>query len=330
MLARSSILDHPSGIKIKTPLLVPSFSSKGFKFDSNRNSEILEIYDVTKEFLTESLLISAYDGYHGYVPLSKIPTEYVFIDSGGYETSDEHDLSEVMRTNGNIEPWNEELHRNFLDKWPSYIPSIFISFDHGRIRKSISEQIRSARELFSNYPFQINNFLVKPEDRNYLKLSNVIEHIRELSSFDIIGFTEKDLGSSIIDRMHNIALIRNALDEINIKAPLHIFGSLDPISTCLYFLAGAEIFDGLTWLKYSYHNGSAIYKNNAAVLTDGLTWEEKTLDSIIRKRNIYYLENLQIEMTNFLHESDFNIFTENSEILKQTYDTLCDKLRRGY
>lgn len=330
MLARSSILNHPLGIKIKTPLLVPSFSSKGFRFDNQRKSEVPKIFDVTKEFLTQSLLVSAYDGHYGYVFCNNIPTEIVFIDSGGYETSDEHDLSEVMRYLGNIEEWNEELHRSFLDNWPSHIPSIFTSFDHGRIRKRLSEQIGSARELFSNYPYQLNNLLVKPEDTEYLNVNYVIENICELSSFNIIGFTEKELGHSIIDRMHNIALIRIALDENNNKAPLHIYGSLDPISTCLYFLAGAEIFDGLTWLKYSYHKGSAIYKQNAATLTNGLTWEEVELDSNVWKGNIYYLENLQIEMSNFLLESDFNIFSQNSDILKQTYITLCDKLGRKY
>jgi hypothetical protein len=34
------------------------------------------------------------------------------------------------------------------------------------------------------------------------------------------------------------------LDEAGVKSPIHVFGALDPLTVCLYFVAGAEVFDG--------------------------------------------------------------------------------------
>ena len=86
----------------------------------------------------------------------------------------------------------------------------------------------------------------------------MIKHRHELSHFSIIGFTEKELGPSLLKRMTAIARVRRALKEVNLDLPIHVFGSLDTISTPLYFLAGADIFDGLTWLRYAFRDGVRI------------------------------------------------------------------------
>ena len=58
ILARSSEIHHPLGNSIITPLLVPSFSSKGFGFDGKGQSEIFHYYNVAAEVLTESMLVT--------------------------------------------------------------------------------------------------------------------------------------------------------------------------------------------------------------------------------------------------------------------------------
>ena len=56
-LHRTSLIHHRgTGVKIRTPLLVPSFSSKGFKA-----AELATIFDSSGAFITETYLISAYD-----------------------------------------------------------------------------------------------------------------------------------------------------------------------------------------------------------------------------------------------------------------------------
>jgi hypothetical protein len=68
VLPRSQTLRHPSGETFTTPLLVPSFSSKGFRINKNGRSEIWGVFANTAEFLTEAILVSAYDIHHKHLP----------------------------------------------------------------------------------------------------------------------------------------------------------------------------------------------------------------------------------------------------------------------
>src|SRR5690606_21190387 len=132
--------------------------------------------------------------------------------------------------------------------WPDHIPSVFVSFDQPKQRHSLDEQINQARSFLAPYRGQLRTLLIKPEttEQDYIQINNVIVCAGDLGDFDIIGFTEKELGNSIIQRMKNIARVRRAMDDEGIGAPIHVYGSLDPITSVLYVLSGAEIFDGLT------------------------------------------------------------------------------------
>ena len=73
-----------------TPALVPSFSSKAFERD-----EVKDILGFAQELITDQILVSAYDiHYHGVPPQVTFPS-LVFLDSGGYEASQDQDLSDV-------------------------------------------------------------------------------------------------------------------------------------------------------------------------------------------------------------------------------------------
>jgi hypothetical protein len=56
MLARSTKLQHPLGVNFETPLLIPSFSSKGFGVSKSGESEIRQIFAVASEYLTDTML----------------------------------------------------------------------------------------------------------------------------------------------------------------------------------------------------------------------------------------------------------------------------------
>src|SRR5262245_60637708 len=138
MLATSRKLQHPSGVIIETPLLVPSFSSKGFpiKQDISEASMALKI---ASEFLTESMLVSAFDIHHKYLPSPKefnVVPQITFVDSGRYETSEVYDFSAVSRNPVSVDTdWREEKLIEVLDQWPERFPAVFVNFDHGLIRK---------------------------------------------------------------------------------------------------------------------------------------------------------------------------------------------------
>lgn len=338
MLARTNKVIHPSGIEIETPLLIPSFSSKGFSFKKKKKkrdpdvSETLDALEYSKEFLTESLLISAYDIFYKHLPFTEtsICTDVTIIDSGGYECGGTYDLSTTTKYNYDLKDWNIENYKKVLLEWPEHKAAIAVSFDHGNHKVPLTEQIESAKKLFSEFPLMTSNFLIKPEtkDKPFIQVKNVIAQIDEMKSFNIIGVTERELGGSILQRMLNIAKIREALDAKGNSSPIHVFGSLDPITSILYFLVGAEIFDGLTWLKYSYFNSSAVYRSNFGVLNNelGISFKDSEVKSMTITKNAYYLQKMKYIMKDFIVHKDFKMFNEIGgdgfgEILERSFKT---------
>lgn len=132
--------------------------------------------------------------------------------------------------------------------------------------------------------------------------------MHEFRHFDAIGFTEKELGYSIFERMKAIARIRTELDKTNISIPIHIFGSLDTVSTPLYFLSGADIFDGLTWLRYSYTEAGALYLRNASALSHGILENDSDIPPKIWAENYITLLKLETKMKRYLREKKFAVF----------------------
>lgn len=344
MNLKTRIINHPSGVEIETPLFVPSYSSKGFALEKKRNgkfkSEVCNAIGIAKEMLVESQLISAYDLHYDYLlkPSDLISTQLTFIDSGGYETSSSFDFAESKRGNHHHEEWNINLLEAVIKKWPSErFPAVIVSFDDEKQRKPIKDQINDASIYFAKHKDFLHDFLIKPETvkSEYIKIESLLKNIEHLKTFDIIGVTEKELGNSILVRMQRINKIRNNLDAIKIDAPIHVFGSLDPITVILYFLAGAEIFDGLTWLKYSYFNGVAMYTNNLCALDKNI--EIDTKDSQVKAtsivNNIHYLSRLKNILINFTKsENDFKLFDDLGynglgEIIEKNFKIFNNRLK---
>lgn len=337
MLCRTSTIRHKeSGVSITTPLLIPSFSSKGFAISkSSGKSEIGKILETTSEFLTEIYLISAYDIYYEHLPNpSELPCtpEMIFVDSGGYEISTDRDYSSVIDPLPLPGPWTIEKLESVLDSWPEEIPAVFVSFDRPDDRKPFAEQVTDARKLFRKRRQYLTLLLLKPETKDQTTLNKVIQSAiadaAELGSFDIIGVTEKELGKTMLDRMAQIAKLRLAMDEADVKNPLHIFGALDPLSVCLYYIAGAEIFDGLTWLRYGYRDGLSIYKHNLGVVEYGLHVSDDLVRSRTLSNNYYALQKLQQSLREYETTQNFEKFGPHEELLKNAFDSLETKLRR--
>lgn len=288
----------------RTPVLVPSFSSKGFP-------EVGKIIEALSQTITESTLISAYDIGRGFV--TEIPTfpPYIFLDSGGYEASKDFELSD-NRTNNHVETaWSIEELESVLNNWKAPQPTMAVSYDHPKHRDTVANQIVRANKLFAGRSFG-RELLIKPVSNGAerVDLPSILGSIREFHNFDVLGFTEKELGFSVFDRMKKIAEIRNALTAVGLNIPIHIFGSLDTISTPLYFLAGADIFDGLTWLRYAYVDNQAVYGKNASALKYGIRINDRDIDPRVWVENYQAIANLQISMKRYIKEQDFSAFGE--------------------
>lgn len=313
MNQRISQLKHPLGLEISTPLLTPSYSSKGFAIH-NGKSELRNTMLFAKEFIYESQLISAYDIYYNHMldTLELNPTQMTIIDSGGYETSNNFDLSETRKYNRSKKEWNENLLCNVLDEWTDLYPAIIVSYDDVEIRIPLEEQIKNASALFKPRTQFLSDFLIKPfnKESNFIDINEVLSYSKQFGQFDVVGLTEKELGNSLFLRMKNIYLLRNRLDKDNVNSPIHIFGALDPLSVILYFLMGAEIFDGLSWLKYDYYNCCASYINNSNIIRNNenifLTDNEVRMQTI--KNNVYQLETLKNILIDFTKNQEYGTF----------------------
>lgn len=330
-LARRTVVRHPSGLTLQTPLLVPSFSSKGFGSDSGANSEVHEIFRAASEVLTETMLVSAYDIYYEHLPqLDAAITELTFVDSGGYEIDPYHDLSTVFRQGVSASDWDREKLGDVLHGWPQHVPAVFISFDHPESRMPLDDQIESSKSFFVEFPGHLHEILIKPEKKShqYVQVKNVVASASLFGGFDVIGVTEKELGGHLLERMKVIAEMRLAFDDAGVNSPIHVFGSLDPVTSVLYFLAGAEIFDGLTWLRFGYIDGQAVYIQNFGALKVGIGRRQDRIKANAIAENCLYLTNLQNQMSTFTVDQNFSRFKHHSKFLKESYDLLRTKVGR--
>lgn len=342
MLARSSKIRHPSGITLRTPLLVPSFSSRGFRVNRKKKKTVSEIRDVfknTAEILTESMLVSAYDIQYGHLPMpGKFPCtpSITLLDSGGYETGMDHDYSAVYTFDHKTENWDLPLYQSVLDSWPDRIPAAFVSFDKEAAGKDVPRQIALASKLLSRYPKHLHTFLLKPTRKCRGLLQNTVNlakpHMKEFGIFNIIGVTEKELGRRMLDRMETIATLRTGLDAAGVSAPIQVFGALDPLSSSLYCIAGAEMFDGLTWLRFSYRDGQCIYFHNYGVLHVGIDQDDDFVRAKVFSDNYSYLRDLQLCLRNFVVAGDFSkldsrvVPTLHIDCMRRAQDSLHTKL----
>jgi hypothetical protein len=182
------------------------------------------------------------------------------MDSGGYEASLNPDLCEVAPSKTIPLAWDQIRHEDVLARLQFETPTVLVSYDHPGRTVSLEQQVAEAQELFSRFPRAAGTLLLKPsmKDGAFLRLDRIVERVELLAPFAIIGATEKELGNTLLQRMLNIARLRRALTAIGLDTPIHVFGSLDTVLPPLYFLAGADIFDGLTWLRYAFRDGQTV------------------------------------------------------------------------
>ena len=274
MLSKVRKLNLKGGGVIETPLLLPSFSSKALQ-----NESVTEIIEYMAQNISDEILISAYDLHYHKIKKNKIASfaSAVFMDSGGYEATKDSDLSDIGDKEYRPQLWKQnQLDETLRINWDFKIPTILVSYDSPHAKTKIEKQISRAKTYFKKWAAANSELLLKTESKKepYLDIDKVVRHRHELATFDVIGVTEKELGRSTLERMINIAKLRNALQSVDCDSPIHIFGSLDTVSSPLYFMAGADIFDGLTWLRYAYCDGHTLYKHNYGTTSLGISLED--------------------------------------------------------
>ena len=341
MLARSRTL-HLAENTLASPLLVPSVSSKGFPIDDGV-SEASRAADFASSDLTEGLLISAYDIHHGHLleceklmsddhgsTMYGTPTLLV-IDSGGYELADDFESGEVQRGDREIRPFGVAEYQEVLARLPKDRDLLAVSFDFPAAeRGDYAEQRSRAQQLLASHAEFKSDFLLKPEPGSrFLDWQRLVPEAANLRAFDVIGVTEKELGKSVVDRLVTLARIRGVMDEAGVTAPIHVFGALDPLISPLYFMAGGEIFDGLSWVRYAYFNGIAVHQDAVSVLQGHVDDDPQRRDARRHLSNLAELKRVKHRLERWAHEPDrFDLLGPHHQELREVYEILVAHLAR--
>jgi hypothetical protein len=244
----------------------------------------------------------------------------LIIDSGGYERGRDYDSGAIYRTPFHPKRWGPSLLGETLKSLSPDVTGVLVNYDY---KAPYPAQIAAAQVFFSKAPHFKSDFLLKPEPKQrYIDVDRLHPNMKRLLAFDIIGVTEKELGSSVLERASTIAHLRRGLDEQGVNRPIHVFGSLDTICTPLYFMVGAELFDGLTWLRYGYHDGATLYSDALAVLEGNLTQREDQRAASVLVNNLNYLARLKLQMMRYLAGEGAAVFGRFAEALESARSSI--------
>lgn len=347
MHARSRNL-RLAGRPLPGPLLVPSVSSKGFPVVGGVSEAGLLAQTVAQD-LTGALLVSAYDLRHGLLPDAErllspshretmygVP-ELLIVDSGGYElNSDDFESGETRRDRYVPLPFTRDEFESVADRLPRDRDVLVVCYDEpvrpgdtATARPGYRRQREDAQAFFTQRPHLRSDFLIKPEGlRPYLDVRALIHEAEHLRVFDVIGVTEKELGRTLLERLAALAALRDLLDGSGCaQIPIHVFGCLDPVLTPLYFMAGSEIFDGLSWLRYAYVDNVSVHPEQLAVLTGRIDDGEQTRELRRLMSNLDQLGKLRHSLARWHAEPDrYEHLGLRHERLREIYDNLRARL----
>ena len=289
-------------------------------------------------FLDESFLLSAYDLYHQHFRQPQRfykNTALIFLDSGAYELNPEFDSSEPKLTpvrDADFERENYLKILRSLKKKYEQIPFVISNFDWGTRYRPFIEQIRDARQLMHEFAHWSTNIILKPNKPKgtVLHVDQVVPIIDEIRDFDIIGVTEKELGKNLIERLKRLVKLRLELSSRNVTAPIHVWGGLDPLITPLYFFAGADIFDGVSWLRYAYYRGMAVNRQSVPVLNGNLTSSHDHSVALAQNTNLVAIQGMATSLRAFANSDkpNFEMFEERGKLLEKAYRTMQAKIPR--
>ncbi len=311
------------GQQFATPLVIPSFSSR-----AKPPTSLADFLTTTLESIVGPILVSAYDVENArsngarvdvVAEIVKASPSFVLLDSGGYEALwNDKAVKAGLIKEDRVPAWSRNDHAGVLAKWPNDLPLLAVTFDVPDEQPELDKQIDAAEELAARFPNHSIEMLVKPP-RGSFDLVELEGLAPRLAQFPIIGVTEDEIGTSMADRLRFLAAFRDILDNTGASVPIHIFGGLDPMMTPLYFAAGADVFDGLSWLRYAYEGHMGIYDKSHVATEYPLESQDEQVWSM-RRRNIERLVDLQLALVRFAKSGDFAVFAETGGRIAAAWD----------
>ena len=270
-----------SKLDIGTPLIAPSFSSRGFP-------NVTQLWDELKHNLNGVCLISAYDLATGYLPFSAVmDAGLIILDSGNYEVQG----SENEQSRHSDLSWTREAYHETVMRIDTAANIVFVNFDQV---VDMETQVKSGLADFSAFSTAASDFLVKPEATDQLtNVSKFSRYLTEMTDVSIIGIAAKEAGDSLLEKCRSVVVLRNYLRGAGLETPIHIFGAVTPYEVLAYFFCGADVFDGLNWLRLAYRPHGAITFEEAALQDENWKLSIDNLRVVEWIANLNFLWQLQ-------------------------------------
>ncbi len=296
-------------LEVPTPLIVPSFSSRGFP-------HISDIWQEFRHKLYGVCLVSTFDIAGGRIPKDVADTiDVAMFDSGTYEVNGEEIESGALQHTSSVVNWTRAQYQEILGMIDHRGNAILVNFDHFG---SLEEQIRKASEDFSLAPFAASDFLIKPTTPSaWINLPRLGQYDEELRRFDIIGITAREAGESLLKRCSTIVMLRDLLDEANLAVPIHVFGAISPYEVLTYFFCGGDIFDGLNWLRWAFQDYGSVPIKESAIWDMKWNLTDQDLEISEWTRNLSLLFRLQEALQGYATVGDFEALVEEFPIARQ-------------
>lgn len=273
------------------PLFVYSYSSRGFPDFPARFAATRDLAPVH--------LVSLYDLRHGLTSdVTERDTAHRgglrFLDSGLFETVAPPDVWEHDAPTAKSE-WSRALYVETANL-SAHPGDVLVSFDDYAL--SLAEQIQSSWPLYDQItvPDIRRGLLVHP---NGIPPSELVTTVQTLApTLDLLGVTEKDIGPPWFEAVTYLRELRRELDTaFNRYVPLHVFGCLDPQTIPYLFFAGADVFDGLAWMRYYFHDRHTYYaKEYEYALEPGALLNPQEVARSLLAHNVEELERLRADL----------------------------------
>jgi hypothetical protein len=279
--------------RIPSPLLIPSYSSRGFY-------DLAALVASYSPLTSRRCLVSAYDVFYdalseGWRDLA----DFMVLDSGGYEAYASSELSTPRS-------WSVELYERVVSNLGLNTTYLLVTFDYNRDENPVSEQLHAAIALRRAHPEYDWDFLVKPPNprSSWVDFEALASRASELGEFSAIGFVEDEIGPSMSTRTQNLARLRRHLSELGFETPIHVFGCLDPLAIPYYFLSGADVFDGLEWLRWAFTD-IGLVRVPSLIIQDGhLDQSESDRTAIEVVDNLKKLQAAEMGLRRYLDTRD--------------------------
>ena len=296
-------------LDLPTPLIAPSFSSYGFPYLS-------DIWEEFKHKLYGICLVSAFDMAGGRITGDAIDmVNVVILDSGLYESRKAKGEPGTPPTSSMTDGWTRARYHKVVEGVGQKGNVILVNFDHvGRME----DQMAAAFEDFSRAPQAATDFLVKPTDVTALvNLAGLSKHQKTLGEFSVIGITAREIGSSFLKRCRAVVTLRDLLDGAELETPIHVFGAISPYEVLTYFFCGADIFDGLNWLRLAFRDHASITIGESAM--EDMKWDLSELDLCIGEwtENLRFLHHLQERLKEYGTNGDLESLIQEFPIARQ-------------